>query len=588
MRTDTIYDILQSCTQSQYYQDTFKRAVIGMIVLTDYNNKFYRIDDVDFTTKPCGTFKTKTGQTSFVDYYRTKYNIRILDPNQPMLISRAKARDIRAGQAEIIALVPELCRATGISDTMRSNFQLMRAMANYTKVNADVRMKKLYTLYQRLAQTPESMTVFKEWDLKLDSNLIEIVGRELKNENIVFGNGVKVPTDENADWTREFRNNKLFTTVPLARWYVVVPDRNQRETQDFLGCLIDAARGMGFKIEQPNKVTIRDDRSQTYVTAIEKCSNDDPQLIFCVVPNDRADRYSAIKKKCCVDRAIPTQVMQARTVTPKRGANVRSLMSVATKVAIQLNCKLGCAPWLVEIPLSGLMTIGFDVCHDSSNKAKSYGALVATMDLRTSSNYFSAVSAHKNGEELSNEMSLNVSKALKHYQLLHGKLPSRIIFYRDGVGEGQLQFVIEHEIEHLKTKLNQYYASQEQGYNFAFIVVNKRVNARFFKGNYNPKPGTVIDDVVTSPESYDFYLVSQLSRQGTVSPTYYNIVTENIGLNADRLQILTYKQCHLYYNWSGTTRVPAVCQYAHKLAFLVGQFIHQSPSNLLDKSLYFL
>lgn len=40
-----------------------------------------------------------------------------------MLISKAKARDIRAGQAEIIALVPELCRATGITEEMRTNFQ---------------------------------------------------------------------------------------------------------------------------------------------------------------------------------------------------------------------------------------------------------------------------------------------------------------------------------------------------------------------------------------------------------------------------------------------------------------------------------
>lgn len=30
-----------------------------------------------------------------------------------MLISRAKARDLRGGSQELIVLVPELCRATG-------------------------------------------------------------------------------------------------------------------------------------------------------------------------------------------------------------------------------------------------------------------------------------------------------------------------------------------------------------------------------------------------------------------------------------------------------------------------------------------
>ena len=40
-------------------------------------------------------------------------------------------------------------------------------------------------------------------------------------------------------------------------------------------------------------------------------------------------------------------------------------------------------------------------------------------------------------------------------------------------------------------------------------------------------------------------------------------------------QKLTYKLCHLYYNWPGTVRVPMVCQYAHKLAYLVGTSIHR-------------
>ena len=36
---------------------------------------------------------------------------------------------------------------------------------------------------------------------------------------------------------------------------------------------------------------------------------------------------------------------------------------------------------------------------------------------------------------------------------------------------------------------------------------------RFFKGTTNPVSGTVVDDVVTLPERYDFYLVSQSVRQ---------------------------------------------------------------------------
>nr|CAD7448982.1 unnamed protein product [Timema bartmani] len=122
----------------------------------------------------------------------------------------------------------------------------------------------------------------------------------------------------------------------------------------------------------------------------------------------------------------------------------------------------------------------------------------------------------------------------------------------------------------------------------AFIIVTKRINTRIFLKGGNPPPGTVVDDCITIPDRYDFYLVSQSVRQGTVSPTSYNVISDNIGLDPDKLQRLTYKLTHLYYNWSGTVRVPAPCQYAHKLAFLVGQALHRSPNVQLDDYLYFL
>ncbi len=59
---------------------------------------------------------------------------------------------------------------------------------------------------------------------------------------------------------------------------------------------------------------------------------------------------------------------------------------------------------------------------------------------------------------------------------------------------------------------------------------------------------------------YDFFLVSQHVTQGTVSPTHYVVVHDQSGLDPDKLQRLSYKMTHLYYNWPGTVRVPAPCQ----------------------------
>lgn len=57
-------------------------------------------------------------------------------------------------------------------------------------------------------------------------------------------------------------------------------------------------------------------------------------------------------------------------------------MSIATKVIIQINCKLGGAAWMVNFPIKGVMTVGFDIASDTKNKSISYGAFVASMDLK--------------------------------------------------------------------------------------------------------------------------------------------------------------------------------------------------------------
>lgn len=53
-----------------------------------------------------------------------------------------------------------------------------------------------------------------------------------------------------------------------------------------------------------NSEEIPDDRAGSYVEALDRVvSKYNPQLVMCVVPNNRAERYSAIKKKACVDRS---------------------------------------------------------------------------------------------------------------------------------------------------------------------------------------------------------------------------------------------------------------------------------------------
>ena len=51
-----------------------------------------------------------------------------------------------------------------------------------------------------------------------------------------------------------------------------------------------------------------------------------------------------------------------------------------------------------------------------------------------------------------------------------------------------------------------------------------------------------------SLQRYDFFLVSQHVRQGTVTPTHYNVVADNTGLKPDHMQRLDIIYMYILYN----------------------------------------
>lgn len=50
--------------------DAVRRALIGQSVITRYNNKTYRIDDIDFSASPSKKFERREGEISFIQYYK--------------------------------------------------------------------------------------------------------------------------------------------------------------------------------------------------------------------------------------------------------------------------------------------------------------------------------------------------------------------------------------------------------------------------------------------------------------------------------------------------------------------------------------
>jgi len=587
LRTDTVLEQMQEVYKRDRanFRSSCEKSLLGCIVMTRYNNKTYKIDDIAWDKHPTDSFESSKGTPmTFIQYYEGKYNRTIRDGQQPLLVSLPTLKEKRSGVNGPVLLVPELCFMTGLSDEQRANFNLMKAMGDYTRQDPVQRMQTLKGFSKRIRENEEIQKELSDWNLRFAEDLVKFRARILAPETILGQGSSKFNySHDNADWGGAFRNWKQLSVVNCNKWAVVFAQKDAGSTQEFVNSMLKVAPSLGMVLGKPKTFELTDNRPVTYIQTLDKVLDMKPMIVMVVIPNNKGDHYSVVKRKCCIDKPVPSQVMTATVLSKPKG-----LMSVATKVALQMNCKLGGEPWAVKIPLKNTMVIGYDTYHDSLHKDKSVGAVVASVN-STFTKFISMADFHSNLSEMTDRMCPAITKALARYNKLNGCLPERVIMYRDGVGDGQIPYVMEHEVAAIEDCFKK---TGMETVKFTYIIVSKRINTRLFRTNgkpSNPPSGTVVDDVVTLPERYDFFLVSQSVRQGTVNPTSYNVVKDSSGLRPQHIQGLTYKLTHLYYNWPGTVRVPAVCQYAHKLALLVGDSLHKMPAEgHLDDLLYFL
>jgi hypothetical protein len=81
-----------SMARKERFQVEMKNMLLGACVLTRYNNRLYRVDDIDFSINPKCTFDRRDEKVSYHEYYKTQYNLEIRDLSQPMLISKFKKK----------------------------------------------------------------------------------------------------------------------------------------------------------------------------------------------------------------------------------------------------------------------------------------------------------------------------------------------------------------------------------------------------------------------------------------------------------------------------------------------------------------
>lgn len=417
----------------------------------------------------------------------------------------------------------------------------------------------------------------RSFNLEVDDRMMEVEARELPAPEIQYANSVERPRD--GSWN--MRNKSFYYGRSIYSWAVISFCDERRTKASDIDRFIDALKrqspDLGMKIPSKRPPLIiarhREATQQVYEQAVgeaNKVFGEDPQFILCVKPDAGAGLYGEIKRASDSFFGIVSQCMLSKHIMkcqPQYIANI--MLKVNVKLGGRNSILKGELPKVADAPT---IIFGADVTHPMTmdNTRPSLAALSASMD-RYCSTHFGVVRKQGHRKEMIEDLEGMAIELLKLFYGETGMKPQRVVFYRDGVSEGQFQQVMDYEVQ----ALCRAFERLEAGYRprITFVVVQKRHHTRFFPMDRrdgdrsgNVKAGTVIETSICHPVEFDFYLMSHGGIQGTSRPAHYHVLLDENQFTSDELQTLTFYLSHNYVRCTKSVSIVPAVYYAHLLA----------------------
>uniref|UniRef100_A0A7N6BUN4 Argonaute RISC catalytic component 2 n=1 Tax=Anabas testudineus TaxID=64144 RepID=A0A7N6BUN4_ANATE len=270
---------------------------------------------------------------------------------------------------------------------------------------------------------------------------------------------------------------------------------------------------------------------------------------------------------------MATQCVQVKNVQ-------KTTPQTLSNLCLKINVKLGGVnnillpqgrPMVFQQPV---IFLGADVTHPPAGDGKkpSIAAVVGSMDAHPS-RYCATVRVQQHRQDIIQDLATMVRELLIQFYKSTRFKPTRIIYYRDGISEGQFNQVLQHELLAIREACIKLEKDYQPG--ITFVVVQKRHHTRLFCTDRNERvgksgnipAGTTVDTKITHPSEFDFYLCSHAGIQGTSRPSHYHVLWDDNHFSSDELQVLTYQLCHTYVRCTRSVSIPAPAYYAHLVAF---------------------
>ncbi|CAL9762150.1 unnamed protein product [Musa acuminata subsp. burmannicoides] len=590
-----IYDIMRPLSDPDRFK--IKKAIRGIKVEAMHNRncrRRYKITGI--TSMPMSELMFPVDESgtklSVVQYFRERYQCSLKHVSWPCLQAGSDARPTY--------LPMEVCRIIeGQRFTKKLNDRQVTSILKATCQRPRDRERSILEMV-RLNKFNDDKFV-KEFGIRIKNEFTPVEARVLPPPRLKYHESgrEKLCSPNVGQWN--MINKRMVNGGNVEHWTCLSFSRLRGDEIDrFCGCLVNMCNNIGMVFNPRPFVDIWTVHPDSMEIALRKVhsqslnclgkSGRHIQLLIIVLP-EKSGHYGRIKRICETDLGIVSQCC-----LPKHVAKCNN--QYLENVALKINVKVGGRNTVLEdalhyrIPFvtdKPTIIFGADVTHPAPGEdASSIAAVVASIDWPEVTKYKGLVSAQQNREEMIQDL-FKVTQDPQKGTIYGGMIrelllsffratkqkPHRIIFYRDGVSEGQFSQVLLHEM----TAIRKACASLEEGYlpPTTFVVVQKRHHTRLFPevhGNRdltdrsgNILPGTVVDKMICHPTEFDFFLCSHAGIQGTSRPTHYHVLFDENHFSADDLQRLTNNLCYTYARCTRSVSVVPPAYYAHLAAF---------------------
>ncbi|KAJ3646696.1 hypothetical protein Zmor_024272 [Zophobas morio] len=545
------------------------------------SKRIYRVNG--FGDSPSqARFKLEDGTTTTVEkYFENVKRVKLAYPHLPTVWVGAKDRENK------ILLPLEYCMLVeGQTVNRKMTENQTSAMIKKSATSTDIRKQKIMKSLDEVRYNNDPC--IREFGFSVNNQFERLDARVLEPPTLKYKNDATVKPSRGV-WRAD--RHKFLVGATIRQWTIASATRNPPRGIDSLADQIARmAPNAGMNLESSAvKPFMHIGGRQTLKDFIEYFQNKkDYDLIFVVVPNSGCI-YSYVKQAAELNVGCLTQCIKERTLNK---LNPQTVGNILLKVNSKLNgtnhaINGNSRPAIMQRPC---MIMGADVTHPSpdAKDIPSVAAVTASHDPQAFQ-YNICWRLQPPKVEIIEDLCNITREQLLFFFKKNNCKPERIVFFRDGVSEGQFQEVQRAEISAIQKACK---SLQKEGYEpkITFLVVQKRHHTRLFPmdsrdsedRNMNVPAGTCVDSMITNPMMQDFYLVSHASIQGVAKPTKYCTLWDDNKLNHDDIEELTYHLCHMFTRCNRSVSYPAPTYYAHLAAARAKVYIENDKLNMTE------